>query len=260
MEKKKQERAQGFAQQLADVLGDNLQSLIMFGSAVRGGYDPGHAEVNLLLIVRDASTAALRPIEKAIADWVKRRGPAPLIFTETEWASSTDVFPIEMEDMREAHELLQGRDPFDGLVIDHVHLRHELEREIRGKLLQLRAEYAAVATDGKALTRLLIDSVGAFFILMRATVRLVGGAPQAHPESLVEQASEAAGLDASAFRWVVDKIGGRTVQALRPYDQIGARYVDEIEKLAAFVDRFEVKPATPIAESMTGGDESSGQA
>ena len=168
----KREQAQMFADQIANVLGDNLRSLIMFGSAVRGGFGPGHAEVNLLLIVDDASMSALRPIGRAITDWVKRRFPTPLIFTEREWRASTDVFPMEIEDMRDAHELLYGTDPFDGLDTSRVQLRHELEREIRGKLLQLRAEYAAVATDGKALTRLLIDSAGTFFVLMRGTVRL----------------------------------------------------------------------------------------
>ena len=117
----------------------------MFGSAVRGGFGPGHVEANLLLIVKDASTTALRPIERAIADWVKRRFPAPLIFTEREWRASTDVFPIEIEDMREAHELLRGDNPFDGLATNRAHLRHELEREIRGKLLQLRAERYGLA-------------------------------------------------------------------------------------------------------------------
>ncbi len=254
MAKKKREQAQEFADQIASVLGDNLRSLIMFGSAVRGGFGPGHIEANLLLIVQDASTAALRPIERSIANWVKRRFPAPLIFTEREWRGSTDVFPIEIEDMREAYELMGGVDPFDGLTTTRAHLRHELEREIRGKLLQLRAEYAAVAPDGKALTRLLIDSARTFFVLMRGTVRLTGGTPSENPTSLVKMASEAAGLDATAFDWVVDKIAGRTVKALKPYDDIGARYVDELEKLADFVDRFDELAAAPSPQPATGDD------
>ena len=254
MAKKKREQAQEFADQIASVLGDNLRSLIMFGSAVRGGFGPGHSEANLLLIVQDASTAALRPIERSIANWVKRRFPAPLIFTEREWRGSTDVFPIEIEDMREAHELMCGVNPFDGLETTRAHLRHELEREIRGKLLQVRAEYAAVAPDGKALTRLLIDSARTFFVLMRGTVRLTGGTPSENPSSLVKMASEAAGLDATAFDWVVDKIVGRTVKALKPYDDIGARYVDELEKLADFVDRFDDLAAAPSPQPAMGDD------
>lgn len=221
---------------LAEALGDNLLAVVVFGSAARAGYGPGHGETNLLLIVRDASTASLRPIERSVADWVKRE-PPPLIFTEEEWRASTDVFPIEIEDMREAHRLLRGTDPFDELATSRADLRRELEREVRGKLLQLRAEYAAVATDGRALTRLVIDSGRTFFVLMRALVRLTGGVPKADPRELVREASHAAGLDADAFAWVVAKTSGETVRSLKPYDPLGARYVDELEKLARYVDQ-----------------------
>lgn len=244
------DQAQSFADQLSEILGENLSSLIIFGSEVRPGYGLGHAELSLLIIVKDASTAALRPIESAIAAWAKRRGPPPLIFTEREWQDSTDVFPLEIEDMREAHRRLKGADPFEGLTTNHDDLRHELERELRGKLLQLRAQYAAAAPDGKALTRLLIDSVGTFFVLMRGLVRLVGGTPQAEPAELVAQACSAAQLDADAFDWVVRKVSGRTVNALKAYDPAGARYVDEIEKMAHFVDRYGAKTEDPATQQV----------
>jgi hypothetical protein len=236
--KSKLSQAHQLADDIATALGDNLVSLVLYGANARRGYSVGHDALNLMLVVRNASTTALRPIQPLLADWVKLREPPPLIVTEQEWKGSTDVFPIEIEDMRDAHELLKGMDPFAGLETTAEDLRQELEREIRGKLLQLRSEYAAVAPDGKALTRLLLDSVTTFFVLMRALVRLVGGKPQAEPESLVQQAADAAQLDPSAFDWVVRKISGRTVQALTPYDPVGARYLEEIQKMAAFVDQF----------------------
>ena len=58
----------------------------------------------------------------------------------------------------------------------------------------------------------------------------------------------------AAFDWVVGKIAGRTVQALKPYDDIGARYVDELEKLADFVDRFDELAAAQSAQPATGCD------
>ncbi len=70
----------------------------------------------------------------------------------------------------------------------------------------------------------------------------------------MNMASEAAGLDETAFAWVVDKIAGRTVRALKPYDDIGARYVDELEKLADFVDRFDELAAAQSAQPATADD------
>ncbi len=228
--------AEKLADQLQEQLGDNLVSLLLFGTAIRGGFAASHQDLNILMIVSDASTAALRPAEPALSAWAKKRNPAPLIFSETEWRRSADVFPIEIEDMREAHRLLKGTDPFEEITTNRADLRHELEREVRGKLLQLRAEHAAQAPDGRALTRLLIDSAPTFFVLMRALVRLNGDEPSKQPDELVEQAAEIADLDHNAFTWVIGKITGGTVRALKPYDEVGASYVDAIEQLAKYVD------------------------
>ena len=231
------QQAEKVAAQIATDLGENLNSIMLFGTAIRGGYAPAHQEVNIMVMVEDASTKAIGPIEKSIAAWVKKGNATPLIFERVEWEGSTDVFPIEIEDMREAHKLIAGTDPFEGIVTNRDDLRQELEREVRGKLLQLRAQYAALAPNGRALTRLLIDSASTFFVLMRALVRLEGQTPETKPARLVEQAASIAGLDVDAFSWVVDKIAGDKVKALRSDDPIAARYVDEIQKLTNYVDR-----------------------
>ena len=163
-----------FATELETALGDNMVSYMLFGSLVRGG---GRNVPRTLLVVRDAKPAALRKIEEHISKWAKKGFPPPLIFSERGWYDSADVFPIEIEDMREAHRVLRGTDPLDGVVTTKEDLRAELEREVRGKLLQLRTEFAATASDGKALGSLLTESASTFFILFRATLRLAGRVP-----------------------------------------------------------------------------------
>lgn len=231
------QQAEKVAAQIADDLGENLRSMVLFGTAIRGGYAPAHQEVNIMVMVGDASTKAIGPTARPLASWVKKGNAAPLIFERSEWEGSTDVFPIEIEDMREAHKLVAGTDPFEGVVTNRDDLRRELERELRGKLLQLRAQHAAFAPNGGALTRLLIDSASTFFVLMRALVRLEGQTPEAKPARLVEQAASIADLDVGAFGWVVDKISGDKVKALRSDDPIAARYVDELQKLTNYVDQ-----------------------
>ena len=231
------QKAEKVAAQIANDLGENLKAMVLCGTAMRAGYAPAHQEVNIMVMVEDASTKAIGPIEKSLAAWVKKGNAAPLIFERGEWEGSTDVFPIEIEDMREAHKLIAGTDPFEGAVTNRNDLRRELERELRGKLLQLRAQYAAFAPNGGALTRLLTESASTFFVLMRALVRFEGQTPEAKPARLVEQAASIADLDVGAFGWVVDKISGEKVKALRSDDPIAARYVDEIQKLTNYVDQ-----------------------
>ena len=228
-----------FASRLEGALGDNLVALLLFGSAARGTHVEGRSDLNALLIVRDATVARLHAASPILAEWAKAGEPAPLVFSEAEWRSSADVFPIEIEDMREAHRVLAGRDPFAGLTTRKADLRRELEHELRGKVLRLRTEYAAAAADGTALGRLLVHSAGTFFVLFRATVRLTGGVPPADHDALVRRTAAAAGLDASAFDWVLAALAGRNPKPLQPYDPIAGKYVDTMERLADFVDRLE---------------------
>ena len=228
-----------FAARLEAALGDNLVALLLFGSAARGTHVEGRSDLNVLVIVRDAAVAKLHAATPLLAEWAKAGEPAPLLFAESEWRASADVFPIEIEDMREAHRLLAGRDPFEGLATKRGDLRRELEHELRGKVLHLRTEYAAAAADGKALGRLLVHSAGTFFVLFRATLRLLGGAPPAGHDALVRETAAAAGLDASAFEWVLPALGGKPPKDLAAFDPVAGRYVDAMEALADFVDRLE---------------------
>jgi hypothetical protein len=205
---------------------------------VRHDTRDGDRRLTTLLIVRDASATALRPIHDAVADWTRKGNPPPLIFSEHGWRTSTDVFPIEVEDMREAHRLLRGADPFADVATTRSDLRSELEREVRGKLLRLRTEYAAAAPRGKDLEELLLDSIGTFFVLFRAVLRLAGRTPPQTPKTLVHETAEVTGLDAGAFSWVLDKLVGHNVPRLKPYDTVGERYVAQIEQLVEFVDTF----------------------
>ncbi len=228
-----------FATELETALGDNMVSYMLFGSLVRGG---GRNVPRTLLVVRDAKPAALRKIEEHISKWAKKGFPPPLIFSERGWYDSADVFPIEIEDMREAHRVLRGTDPLDGVVTTQEDLRAELEREVRGKLLQLRTEFAATASDGKALGSLLTESASTFFILFRATLRLAGRVPPTDAAELVMETANLADLDGTAFDWILGELADKKQPNLKPYDVIGDRYVEQIELLAHFVDSYEIKP------------------
>ncbi len=234
-------RVEELAAELESRLGDNLVSFCLYGPAVRHDTREGDQALTTLLILRDASPRGLRPVEEPIAEWSKRGNPSPLVFAEQGWRSSTDVFPIEIEDMREAHRILRGSDPFEGMTTTRDDLRRELERETRGKLLRLRTEFVAAAAKGKALEDLLLDSAGTFFVLFRAVIRLTGHVPPQTPKTLVHEVADVAHLDAGAFDWVLDKLVGHNVPRLKAYDPVGDAYVTQIERLVAFVDAFDTK-------------------
>jgi len=234
-----------FSTRLERELGDNLVSFMLYGPAVRS---EGTGKATTLLILRNASPSALRSIEAHVAGWTKKGNPPPLIFSQLEWQSSADVFPIEIEDMREAHVLLLGDDPLAEIATTKEDLRRELEREIRGKLLQLRTEFTAAASSGKQLGDLLVESARTFFVLFRATLRLAGRPPPQEAEQLVGETGQVVGLDASCFEWILTKIAGKKVPNLQDYDPVGDRYLQQMERLAQFVDSFDATGAETAPE------------
>lgn len=228
-------KVQDLAEALQEALGPGLVALLVYGSAAKpGGQRPG-ADVNLLLIVRDGTSAGLRPAAEPIATWVKAGFVPPLVFSESEWRGSADVFPIEIEDMRQSHRLLKGSDPFAGLATTTADLRHELEREVRSKLLHLRTAYAAGAVDGKVLEALVERSSGSILSLLRAALRVAGKPVPAEPAAQVAAAADLAGFRTDAFDWVLARRAG-TAARLEPYDLRAAAYVDAVQLLAAWVD------------------------
>jgi len=226
------------ATSLDQALGADLVSLVLYGSAARGDFSPDRSDINLLLILADASPARLRLIGPAVHAWVKAGHPPPLIFSRQGWRASTDVFPIEIEDMRQAHQVERGQDPFVGLETSPADLRQELEREVLGKLLQLRAEYVASGPHPRALGALLVNSAATFFVLFRAVLRLRGTVvPTTHRE-LVKVAAQVTGFDPAAFDWVLERLAGRKVRELEQFDPVAERYLAAIERLAVFVDEM----------------------
>lgn len=226
-----------FADAVASAAGDNLASLVLYGSAARGTHAV-RSDVNLLLILRDASAAALRPLGPVFRDWVRTGQPPPLVFSLDGWRNAADVFPIEVEDIRQGHRILRGEDPVAGLATTAADLRRALEREARSLLIQLRASYAAAASDGRALSRVVAESLSTVLVLFRAGLRLTGTQPPPDPASTVAAVAERVGFPASAFAWALGQRSAGRVKKLQAYDPVAAAYLDAIASFVDFVDKF----------------------
>lgn len=228
--------AQTLTRALTQALGDDLVALMLYGSAARHARVEGRSDVNVLLVLKDTSAGTLDRAAPALAAWTRVAHALALIQSEADWAASADVFPIEIEDIRDANRLLAGRDVISALTTTRAHLRHELEREARGKVIRLRAEYAATAADGARLGELLAQSLGTFVVLFRAGLRLGGAPVPREADAVVKAAAGIAGFDAGAFDWALAARQKKTAPALGRFDPIAARYLEAVERFVAWVN------------------------
>jgi hypothetical protein len=228
--------ADEFAATLQSIFGDALIAVLLYGSAARGDFRPGVSDLNLLVILRHFGLAEIRRAATITRGWVGAGNPPPLMLSETEWRRSADVFPLEYSDIREAHIVLQGEAPFSGVRIGREHLRLQLERELRSKMIQLREAYLVAGEVPEEMGALLVHSISTFLALFRGCLRLTGQAVPPDGTSLVNTAATLIGFDPDpVHRVMAAKHGAGSLDA--PLDgELSGGYLQAVEKSVVWLD------------------------
>ena len=127
---------------MKEFAGENLESMILYGSAARGDFKEGHSDLNVLCVLRSVAARELTRITPVVHWWSKDHNePAPLFFTAEELRQSADVFSIEMLDMQESRRVLYGADVVAGVPVPMNLHRVEVEHDLRSLLLKLRQHF-----------------------------------------------------------------------------------------------------------------------
>jgi predicted nucleotidyltransferase len=227
-----------FATRVSEALGSRVVALLLYGSAARGTHVRGRSDVNTLLICDEVDDALFDALAPVVRSWSKAGHPAPLILTEREWRSSADVFPIEYEDIREAHRLLAGRDPWGGIRFDREPLRRQLEHELMGKLVQLRQAYGTLWGDPKRLAAVLVGSARGWFAMLRAVLRLAGKPVPGRAEPLVGAAATLIGFPAEGLAPLVRHAEGGPALRLGRDDPLLPAYLAAVARTAEYVNEL----------------------
>src|ERR1700735_368534 len=127
-----------FVSRLRSAAGANLESVVLFGSAVAGDFHPEFSNVKLFCVIRDSSFSALQALASAVKWGNAQKQTPPLMMTRDEIERSVDVFTIELIDMQQHHRVLFGADVLQGLKIPAKLHRVQVEYELREKLALLR--------------------------------------------------------------------------------------------------------------------------
>ena len=120
-------RLDELAKTLETQLGNNLVSLLAFGSAARGGWDSARSDVDLVLVLKDPSTKELLSIANTLTVARTALRFEAVILQEDEIHRAADVFPLFYDDIRSCHVLLAGKDAFANLEISDAHRRVRIE-------------------------------------------------------------------------------------------------------------------------------------
>lgn len=180
-------RIRKLAEDLAGVVGGDLVSLILYGSGTGLDYVEGLSDVNFLVVVRGSSLEVFSRLRPHWPRWRKQGIAVPLVVERDFFQRAADVFPLELADLRERHEVLLGEDVLQDIVIDPNHLRRQLEFELRSKWLKLASLYVQAQDLGRAQESVLLEAAKSFCVLFRHLLRLAGATP---PQTYAEVAEQ----------------------------------------------------------------------
>jgi predicted nucleotidyltransferase len=223
-----------FVRRVRDAGGNNVESVILFGSAVSGDFHPGLSNLNLFCVLRDSSFEALRSLSPAAKWWDKQKQPPPLCMTRHELERTVDVFTIELLDMQQHHRVLFGDDVLRDLRIPMDLHRVQVEYELREKLVLLRQHVLLASEDDSRLSDVLLRSVSSFTTLFRHALIALGESAPASRRDAVQRLAERVGFDAPVVLRLLDVRDNKAHKnGLRG---IAPGYLAAVEKVAAAVD------------------------
>jgi hypothetical protein len=236
-------------EKLRKALGNDLVSVVLYGSAAVGDHHEKFSDYNVLCVLTQITPAQLGATETVFRWWREQGNPAPLLLTENEVRTSTDCFAIEFHDIRDHHKILFGADVVSGLEIDRSFYRAQVEHELRAKLLRVRQKASGILSDKDVLRTLLAESISTFCVLFRHALILGGinrgGAERdarevpALKRDIIRRAQEEFGIDATPFNLLLDHREQKTKpQDLDPQVLLPA-YLVEIGKVIDAVDGME---------------------
>lgn len=234
-----QEALSGLVEDLRTTHGDNLASVVLYGSAAAGDHIELRSDYNLLIALNQITPEDLRLAQAPMREWQRLGHPLPVYFTVEELSDAADVFPIEFHQMANARIVLHGKDPFEFVQLSDEHLRHQTEYELRSKLIQLRRLYIPASVSVEKLCELMSDSLASFAALFRAVLLLHGQeAPVAKPD-VVRATARLLQLDPTPFERIfefraTDNLPATEMEA----NEIFGTYMLQIEQVVEAVDEL----------------------
>lgn len=231
-------------EQLVDALrqahGDNLASIVLYGSAVLSDHVERRSDHNLLVALKQITADDLQVAHAALLKWEKGGQQVPVYFTTAELQDAADVFPIEFLQMEKARRVLFGSDPFELVQISRANLRHQTEYELRTNLLRLRRLYIPASASNEQLSGLLSDSLSSFAALFRAVLILMNEEPPVAKRDSVRATVRLLKLEAEPFEAILELRAGKGRTLLPDKSKyLFSKYMEQIEKVIAAVDRLD---------------------
>jgi len=190
--------------------GNDLVSVILYGSGAGGDFDPKRSDINLLIVLSSMDVELIAKSSEIQSKYLKQRFSIPLFMDKKYITQSQDSYPIEFLNMKGCYRLLYGEDVLDSVSIESDHLRLQIERELKGKWLHLLQEYPYARKNRKHLLELAQLSLKAYAPVFRAMLNLKGVEIPHNRNELFKEIESVYKISDRPFQNILESFSGNT--------------------------------------------------
>jgi predicted nucleotidyltransferase len=194
------ERLEELRRGLKAALGDDLVGILVHGSVVRGEYRPGESDVDVVVVVKEATFAQLEKIANPLQLARYAARIEAMILTEQEIAGASDCFPLLYDELKSTHIVLDGRDPFADVAVLDTHRRLRIEQELREAQIRLRRAVTDAGGAREAIGGAVVRKVKQIRSPLHALLSLKGIACPSDLPSVIAKAGETWKVDLAPLR------------------------------------------------------------
>lgn len=173
--KKFKEIIDDFSSKLTSELGNDIQSLYLFGSIIiQEDFHFGVSDINTFIIFKnECDNKTILRVSSIYKKYKNYPFSVPLMLKEKEVIEAKDVFPVEFIEIKEKNMLLYGDDFLKDIELNLSDIRKQCETEIRSKVIGLRK----MLFSKDALIKnqdVLYKSLTSTIVLLKQILRLKG--------------------------------------------------------------------------------------
>lgn len=179
-------------------LGEDLQALVLFGSAAEGRLR-ATSDLNLVFVLRRFEQERIAALQEPLRTARATVGAAPMFLLASELPDAADAFAVKFADLRRRRRVLHGEDPFAGLVVPREAEVRRLRQVVLNQVLRMRERFAVAGLREEQLARALAEAAGPLRAAAASLLELEGTPAPSGREALERVVRDAAdpALDAA---------------------------------------------------------------
>ncbi|MDA0840295.1 MAG: nucleotidyltransferase domain-containing protein [Planctomycetota bacterium] len=228
-----------FCTEVQTALGEDLVSIILYGSIVKGEFSKLHSDVNLMVVVTDAHVDTLTKIGLPFRTGRREWRLAVMLLTENDLQRSTDVFPAKFMTIQKDYKLLVGKDVLTDLEIADAHVRLRCEQEIKNHLLRLRQAYLQRGFKPELIEGILTQGITGFMHSLATLLTLKTGDAPTNQREIVAAAAKEFDLDDQTLKDVLDLKAGTLKKDAAGLRELFGFFLTTVQTVAEIVDKHE---------------------